>query len=43
MRKVTMTDKQIIDKTKLHKNRKDLIGMKFGKLTCLKPVKTGKN
>lgn len=39
-----MTDKQIIiDGINLHGNRKDLTGLKVGKLTCLKPVKTGKN
>ena len=39
-----MTDKQIIiDEIKLHGNRKNLTGLKVGKLTCLKPVKTGKN
>jgi vacuolar-type H+-ATPase subunit I/STV1 len=38
-----MTNKQIIiDEIKLHGNRKDLTGLKVGKLTCLKPVKTGK-
>ena len=28
---------------RLHGNRKDLTGLKVGKLTCLEPVKTGKN
>lgn len=36
-------EEQELKKTKLRKNRKDLTGMKFGKLLCLKPVKTGKN
>lgn len=36
-------EEQELKKTKLRKNRKDLTGMKFGKLLCLKPVITGKN
>lgn len=38
---INVPSKEVI--TKLHGNRKDLTGMKVGKLTCLKPIKTSKN